>query len=56
MYLYYPLVITVMFNQTTYSVAENARTVQPTLVLSRSSLNDITVQVINTDVLATGMY
>ena len=48
--------ITVMFNQTTYSVNENAGPAQPVLVLSNPSSTDITVQVFNTDGSATGEY
>ena len=45
-----------MFSQTTYSVSEDGGPVQPTLVLSNPSSTDITVQVTNTDGLATGEY
>ena len=46
--------ITVMFNQSTYSVVENAGPARPVLVLSNPSTTDITVQVTNTDGSATG--
>ena len=55
-YCYHPPAITVMFNQTTYSVNENAGPAQPVLVLSNPSSTDITVQVFNTDGSATGEY
>ena len=43
-----------MFNQSTYSVNENAGPAQPVLVLSNPSSTAFTVQVTNTDVSATG--
>ena len=45
-----------MFNQSVYSVNEDAGLVQPILVISNPSSTDITVQVINTDGSATGEY
>ena len=39
------LVVTVSFNQSTYSVDEGAGPAQPILVLSNPSSTDITVQV-----------
>ena len=45
-----------MFNQSMYSVNENAGPAQPTLVLSHPSSTDITVEVTNTDGSATGEY
>ena len=45
-----------MFNQSMYSVNEDAGPVQPVLVISNPSSTDITVQVTNTDGLATGEY
>ena len=45
-----------MFNQSVYSVNEDAGLVQPVLVISNPSSTDITVQVINTDGSATGEY
>ena len=45
-----------MFNQTAYSINENAGPAQPALVLSNPSSTDITVQVFNTDGSATGEY
>ena len=50
------LVLTVMFNQTTYSVDEDDGPAQPTLVLSNPLATAITVQVINVDGSATGEY
>jgi len=45
-----------MFNQSTYSVNENAGPAQPTLVLNNPSSTAFTVQVTNTDGSATGEY
>ena len=50
------LAITVSFEQSMYSVNENAESAQPVLVLSNPSSTDITVQVTNTDGSATGEY
>ena len=50
------LAITVSFEQSMYSVNENAGPAQPVLVLSNPSSTDITVQVFNTDGSATGEY
>ena len=43
-----------MFNQSTYSVNEDAGPAQPVLVLSNPSSMDFNVTVINTDGTATG--
>ena len=51
-----PLAITVMFNQTTYSVDEDDGPAQPELVLSNPSATAITVQVISGGGSATGEY
>ena len=51
-----PIVITVMFDQSMYSVNEDAGPVQPVLVTNNPFPTDITVQVINTDGSATGEY
>ena len=48
--------VTVMFNQSMYSVNEDAGPAQPVLVISNPSSTDITVQVTNTDGSATGEY
>ena len=48
------LAITVMFNQTTYSVNENAGPARPVLVLSNPASMTFEVQVTNTDGSATG--
>ena len=48
------LAITVMFNQSMYIVDEDAGQVSPILVINRLSLNNITVEVTNTDGSATG--
>ena len=45
-----------MFNQSIYSVNEDAALIQPVLVISNPSSTDITVQVTNTDGSATGEY
>ena len=45
-----------MFSQTMYSVNEDGGPARPTLVLSKPSSTDITVQVTTTDGLATGEY
>ena len=45
-----------MFNQSVYSVNEDAGPVQLVLVISNPSSTDITVQVTNTDRSATGEY
>ena len=52
----FTLAITVIFNQSMYSVNEDAEPVQPVLVISNPSSTDITVQVTNTDGSATGEY
>ena len=50
------LAITVMFEQSTYSVDEDSGPAQPVLVLSNPSSMEFTVQVTNTDGSATGEY
>ena len=45
-----------MFNQSMYSVNEDAGPAQAVLVISNPSSTDITVQVTNTDGSATGEY
>ena len=52
--MYYPLAITVMFNQSTYSVDEDDGPAQPVLVLSNPSSMEFSVTVFNTDGSATG--
>ena len=44
------------FNQSTYIVNENDQLVQPVLVLNDSLATDITVQVMTSDITATGDY
>lgn len=44
------------FEQSTYSVSEDAGPVQPVLILSNALKIEITVQVTNTDGSATGKY
>ena len=48
--------ITVMFDQSTYSVDEDSGPARPTIILSNPSSSDITVRVTNTDGSATGEY
>jgi len=48
------LVATLSFSQTTYSIDEDIGSVQPTLVLSKLLLTDITVLVNNININATG--
>ena len=48
------LVVTVCFNQSTYSVDEDDGPAQPVLVLSNPSSTNITVQVRSNDITATG--
>ena len=48
------LAITVMFEQTTYNVSEDAGPAQPVLVLSNPSSMEFNVTVFNTDGTATG--
>ena len=55
-YYHFLSAITVMFNQSMYSVNEDAGPAQPLLVISNPSSTDITVQVTNTDGSATGEY
>ena len=50
------LALTVMFNQTTYSVDEDAGPAQPTLVLSSPSSTNITVEITSGGGSATGEY
>ena len=45
-----------MFNQSMYSVNEEAGPARPVLVISNPSSTNITVQVTNTDGSATGEY
>ena len=47
-------VLPITFNQSTYSIMENAGLVQPVLLLSMSLSTDITIQVTSVDVTATG--
>ena len=54
MLFYHSLDITVLFQQSTYSVDENAGPAQPVLVLSNPSSTDFNVTVTNTDGSATG--
>ena len=50
------LAITVMFNETTYDVIENARPAKPVLVLNNPLSADIDVVVYDTEGSATGEY
>ena len=53
---FYLLAITVMFNQSTYSVDEDAGPARPVLVLSNPSSMAFNVQVTNTDGSAIGEH
>ena len=48
--------ITVMLDESTYSVDEDSGPARPTIILSNPSSSDITVRVTNTDGSATGKY
>ena len=48
--------VSVSFNQSTYIINENDQLVQPVLVLNNSLATDITVQVMTSDITATGEY
>ena len=48
--------VSVSFNQSTYIINENDQLVQPVLVLNDSLATDITVQVMTSDITATGEY
>ena len=52
----FPTAITVMFNQTMYSVIESNGPAQPVLVLSNPSSTAFNVTVTSTDGSATGEY
>ena len=45
-----------VFNQSTYTINENDQLVQPVLVLNDSLATDIAVQVMTSDITATGEY
>ena len=49
-------VVTVRFAQSSYTVEEDSRIIQPLLTLSNPSSFIETIQVISTNVSATGMY
>ena len=53
---FFPTAITVMFNQTVYSVTEGNGPAQPVLVLSNPSSTQFNVTVTSTDGSATGEY
>ena len=53
-YYYYFIDIILRFNQTTYRINENDGSFQPVLVLSNPSLTDVTIQVVDNEVSATG--
>ena len=52
-YYYYFIDIILRFNQTTYGINEKDGPFQPVLVLSNPSLNDITIQVVDSEITAT---
>ena len=47
---------TIMFNQSTYNVDENAGPVRPVVFISDPLLNDVTVYIYDSNVSATGEY
>ena len=51
-----PMTINISFNESVYCINEPDGPVQPILVLSNSLSSDITVQVLNIDLTATGKY
>ena len=51
---YHPLAITVTFNQSSYNVNEELVAVQPVLLFSNPSQSDITIQVVSTNISASG--
>ena len=51
---FYPIDLTISFNQSTYSVDEDDGSAQPVLVLSNPSSTDISVQVRSSNINATG--
>ena len=54
--VYHLLATTVMFSEIIYSVNEDSGSVQPVLVLSNSTSNDITIEVLNIDGSAFGEH
>jgi len=56
MLYFYPIAITCMFNQSVYSVNEDAGPAQPVIVCSNPSSTGFTFEVFNTDGSATGTY
>ena len=52
--IFYSIDATVSFNRSAYSIVEDDGPVQPVLVLSNPSSFDITVQVTDTSITATG--
>ena len=54
--IYHLVAITVMFNESSYCVDEDGGSVQPVLVLSNSSLTDITIEVGEANDTATSEY
>ena len=53
---FFNTVVTVRFDQSSYTIEEDRGTIQPLLTLSNPSSFVETIQVISTDVSATGMY
>ena len=53
-HLIYFVAITISFNQSAYSIAEDGGLVQPVLVLSNPPSVDITIRVVDTGTTATG--
>ena len=54
--MYISLVITVMFNQSAYSVNEDDEMLQIVLVLSNSSVTNVTIKLIDNTTTATGKH
>jgi len=54
--LFYPIVVTCIFDQSLYDVDEDDGQVQPIIVCDNPSSTDITFEVTNTDGSATGEY
>ena len=48
--------ISIKFEKSSYSVDETNRPIQPVLILSNSSSTSITINILNIDDTATGMY
>ena len=56
MFVYHVVAVSIKFEKSSYSVDEGNRTVQPVLILSNPSSTSITINILNIDDTATGMY